>query len=237
MEWKTLTIAVFLPCSILAQAGDDMMAGLTALKSARHSQAEQAFTRVVAATPDRSKAWYYRAVNRMDMGDLDGAKSDLEQLLRLSPNDMHGLLRHAEVLAAQGHPDAAKADLTTVVDLSERGPLAAHALLQLGHLAMLEGALGTARVHYERLIQIAPENAYGHCDLGIVLAAMQEDDLALFHLDQAVSFDPTLDQAYTHRAILLIRMDRRKEACQDLQQARALGDVSVEEMQVIYCDR
>lgn len=240
LQWRmkatALTLLAALPLLATAQGGDEMLAGLSALKKADHPRAEVAFTRVVNERPDQAKAWYYRAVNRMGMGDMVGAKSDLDQLLGLAPDDLHGRLRRAEVSMAQGANTAARADLEHILAHQQRGPLVEHALLQLGHMAMAEGDAATATGNYDCLVEIAPYNAMGHCDRGIALATQFKDAEAIASLQRATDLDPTLQQAYTHSAIVLLRMGRRIEACEALHSARDLGDTSVDEMMLVYCE-
>jgi tetratricopeptide (TPR) repeat protein len=236
MKALALSALAILPLFAAAQGGDDMMAGLTALKKADHTRAEVAFTRAVNTTPEQTKAWYYRAVNRMGMGDFDGAKRDLDQLLTIAPDDLHGRLRRAEVLKAQGSADGARTDLEHILTLQERGPVVEHALLQLGHMDMAKGDLAAARGNYDCLVDIAPYSAIAHCDRGIALAAQYKDAEAITSLERAIGLDPTMREAWTHSAIVYLRTGQRTEACEALHTARDLGDKSVDEMLLIYCE-
>lgn len=238
MKTKTLTLIALLGFGRLgAQDGDsDMLAGMSAMRKADHGTAEQAFTRAVSSEPDNMKAWYYRGVNRIGQGDLGGALKDLDQALNLDPNDAHCLLRRAEVRARLGAEFSAIADLEKLLAVRPVGPAAEHALLHLGHFAMAKNDLVAAKAYYDQLIQIAPYNAFGWCDRGIVLAAMHQDDEAIADLQRAIELDPTLDQAYVQLALAYFRQERKQEGCEALGHARDLGDRSVEEMMVIYCE-
>ncbi len=236
---RTISTTLLVACAttIFAQdAGGDMIAGMTALRKDDHTTAEQAFTRAVSVEPTNSKTWYYRGVNRMTQGDLDGALEDLDKAVDLAPDDVHGLLRRAEVRARLGGEQSATADLQRVLGLRPTGPAAEHALLHLGHFAMSNNDLVAAKSYYDRLIQIAPLNAFGWCDRAIVLAAMHEGEAALIDLERAIELDPSLDQAYAQKATILFGMDRRQEGCEALQQAHAMGNTSVAEMMLIYCE-
>lgn len=234
---KNQTTALLLLCAGMLQAqSEEMLAGMSAMRAQDHSTAEQAFSKAVAEAPLDMKAWYYRAVNRIGMGDLGGAMQDLDQALALSPDDAHALLRRAEVKTRLGAEHGAIADLARILSVRPTGPAAEHALLQLGHFAMSRRDYLAAKAHYDQLIRIAPYNALGWCDRGMAYAAMHEDDHALADLDKAVELDPSLDQAHAQRAIVLLRMDRKQEACAALHQAHDLGNRSVEEMLLIYCE-
>jgi tetratricopeptide (TPR) repeat protein len=237
MKHLLLTAALFSALFTCAQdAQPDMLAGMTALRKADHATAEKAFTAAAAASPDDPRTRYYRAVNRMESGDANGALSDLERSLSLDPTDVHTLLRRAEVLSDQGHHTQADLDLQRVLAIRPTGPAAEHALLLIGERQVAADDRVSAKRTYDRLVSIAPLNAQAWCNRGIVEAGLHMDTPALADLEKAVELDPTLDQAYAHMAAVLFRMDRVQEACYALQQARDLGDVSIEEMLFVHCE-
>ncbi|MBK8499278.1 MAG: tetratricopeptide repeat protein [Flavobacteriales bacterium] len=236
---KNLTTSILLISSTLVQAQNadgDMLAGMSALRNEDHKKAEEAFTRAALADPANAKTWYYRGVTRLGSNDLVGAVQDFDQALSLEPDDVHSLLRRAEVRARQGAEATATKDLLKILELRPTGPSAEHALLHLGHFAMAKNDLPAAKSCYDKLIAIAPYNAFGWCDRGIVLGAMHQDDEALADLERALDLDPTLDQAHVQKAVVLFRMDRKQEGCEALHQAHDLGERSVEEMMLIYCE-
>lgn len=234
---KTLSTCLLALSALTTYAqGGEMLAGMSAMRAQKHSEAEEAFSRAVAIAPMDMKAWYYRAVNRIGMNDFGGALKDLDQALTLSPDDAHALLRRAEVKQELGAEHSALADLARILSVRPTGPAAEHALLQLGSYAMSRMDYAGAKAHYDQLVLIAPYNGMGWCNRGIALSAMHEDDLALADLDRAVEIDPTLDQAHLQRAIVLLRMNRKQEACAALHEAHDLGNREVEEMLLIYCE-
>lgn len=237
MKTPILFSLLLVPGLVMAQdSGDDMLAGMTALRKDDHRTAETAFSRAVVNEPLNAKTWYYRGVNRLTAGDAEGALNDLDQALVLAPEDVHSLLRRAEARTQLGAEHMATSDLNRVIELRPTGPAAEHALLQLGNMAMAKNDLVSAKALYDRLVTIAPLNAFGWCDRGIVLSAMHMDDQALADLEHAIEIDPTLDQAHVNKALVLFRMERRQEACHALHQAHDLGDRSVEELMLIYCE-
>jgi len=237
MERNSILLALVLPAMAVAQPGnDDMLAGLSALRTADHASAERSFSDALAERPDDARAWYYRGVNRLTMGDAPGALLDLDRSLDLDPTNANSLLRRAEAHLMVGSITASIVDLERALALHPDGPLAEHALLQLGHLAMLNGDFEGANARFAEVCRIAPMNALGHCNRGIALATLHADTEALIALEKALEMDHTLDQAHVHRAIVLLRNDRAPEACVSLRHARELGDTSVDELLLIYCE-
>jgi len=236
MKIITLPSALLMAMLTHAQSSGEMLAGMSAMRNQDHVKAEESFTRAVSEAPNDMKTWYYRAVNRLGMGDVGGALKDLDHALALEPNDAHSLLRRAEVKARMGAEHSAMADLHHLLAMRPTGPAAEHALLHLGHFAVGRKDYMAAKAHYDQLIAIAPYNPYGWCDRGIVNATLLQDDDALGDLDRALELDPALDQAHVQRALVLLRMDRKQDACEALHTAHELGNKSVEEMLVIYCE-
>ncbi len=236
MKKLFLPLALLFVLPVSAQDGaSEMLAGMSAMRRQDHATAERSFSERIEVAPADLDAWYYRAVNRLTMNDLNGALTDLDHLLMADPDHAHGLLRRSEARTALGDRGGAQDDLRRLVNAHAAGPMAEHAYFQLGHHAVMDGDMNKARQHYARLATIAPHQAMAWCNLGIAHAALAQDAEALAHLDKAIELDDTLDQAHVNRGIVLFRLDRKQEGCAALQRARALGDASVDELLLIYC--
>ncbi len=237
---KSLILAAVLSTPALFgqsdDAGNGMLAGLTALRAADHTAAQAAFSQVVVAEPDNAKAWYYRGVSRLQAGDAEAAVNDLGRALRLAPTDGNVLIRHAEACMAMGWSTMAQQDLEQVLALRGDGPVAEHALLLLGELSFGAGDLITAKAHYDRLIHIAPYNVLGLVDRGIILIALGQNVAAIADLEQAIALDPSLDMVHGQLALAHHRLGHRMEACQAWQQALDAGDNSVQESLLVFCE-
>lgn len=236
MKKLAATFAVCACLPLAAQEDNAMLAGMTALKRSDNAAAAAAFDKAVAEDPSNGKTWYYRAVNKMVLGDNDGALQDLDHALQVEPHDVHAMLRRAEVQRIRGEGQKANSDLYRVLGLHANGPAAEHALFELGRLAMEQRDLPGALGHYDRLVSIAPYNAMAWCNRGITRKALMADMDAIADLEKAIDLDPTMDQAYVNLALVLLRQGRRQEGCYALEQARDLGDRSVEELMLVHCD-
>lgn len=224
--------------ALFAQVGDpDFNAGLVALHEEQHPTAIAAFSRSVQGDPGNARAWYYRGLSRDASGDHAGALGDLDHALLLEPGDANMLLRRADVLLSLDRPTDARRDLDLVLTRYPEGPIAIHALFSLGHAGVISGDHAQALAAYDRLIELAPNDARALCDRGIVLGHLQRHSDALNDLDRAIQLDASLQQAYVARALALIALDRKADACPDLVKAVDLGDPSVQELLLIYCDR
>lgn len=214
-----------------------MLAGLTAMRIDDRPQAEAAFTIAVDRAPDDLRTWYYRGVNRLAVGNAEGALADMERVLELAPDDAHGLLRHAEAQAMLGATAEARLDLARLLEVQPTGPAAEQALETLGGFSLAEGDLRGAYAHFDRMVGIAPYSAQALARRGSVLAALGRDVEALEDLELAVDRDASLSVAYAEIGVVLINMGRKQEACHALYQAHSMGERSVEEMLMVHCDK
>jgi len=210
--------------------------GLATLRAERFDEAMTALTQELAVHPENGKAWYYRAMVQRALGQDENALEDLDRAEALLPNDPHTLLRRSEVLLDLERPQEAQEDLERVLEHAPAGPVAMHALLSLGQACLAQDDLAGAFSAYDRLIALDPADARAWYGRGLVRSHQGEQDLAITDLTQAITLDPSLVKAYSTRAIAYVHADQRPEACADLLKARALGDDSVDEMVVIYCE-
>ncbi|HNR56062.1 MAG TPA: tetratricopeptide repeat protein [Flavobacteriales bacterium] len=236
MKNLTALLSLLVVCATQAQ-DEPLLAGMSAMRKADHATAAIALDKAVAEAPTNGRTWYYRAVNKMAMGDNDGALRDLDHLLTMEPRDVHAMLRRAEVHTVLGDADKATIDLYRVIGTHANGPATEQALSELGRMAMAAQDIPSALGHYDRLVEIAGYNAMAWCDRGIARSVAHDDDRAVADLEKAIDLDPTLDKAYGALAVVYFRQGRKQEGCYALQQARDLGDRSVEELLLLRCDQ
>ena len=170
-------------------------------------------------------------------------------------SDDQALLADADYVAGRAALKAgdARTALPRFQAALKRFPDAADVHNELGFTHRKLREMGQAFEHYKRALAIKPDHRGAHEYIGE--AYLMVDDLPgaerhltmlrslcvvpcdeLKDLDKAITIDPTLDQAHVNKAIILFRMERRQEACDALHQAHDMGDRSVEELMLIYCD-
>ncbi len=210
--------------------------GLLALKAENFPEAIEALSRETALHPLNAKAWYYKGVARMENGDYATALQDLDRAIELAPKDGNALIRRASIHENAHDFELAKNDLNNVLRSNQAGPIAIHALMELGRLQLSMDDATSALTTYDRLVMIAPNDARAWYDRGMAFARTNDHPRALDDLAKAISIDGWMDQAYTAHAIELVHLGRKAEACPDLAKAKELGDESVDELISIYCE-
>ena len=85
------------------------------------------------------------------------------------------------------------------------------------------GNLEPAIHHYQAALQLNPEHAQAHHNLGLALHALQQFEQALSCFDRALTIQPNDADALFNRGNALIELGRINEAIQAYEQAAALG--------------
>ncbi len=91
----------------------------------------------------------------LDRGDLQGAVDLLRESLRVSPSELGLHLRLADLLASNGHPDAAEAAYARALDLC---PEDADAWERRGRARLLAGRAREAKEDLSRALALRPQN-------------------------------------------------------------------------------
>jgi tetratricopeptide (TPR) repeat protein/transglutaminase-like putative cysteine protease len=91
----------------------------------------------------------------LDRGDVDGALELLGDAIRLAPGDPFLRLRRADLLAANGRPEAAEADYQAAERLSPDEPEVHE---RRGRQLLREGRRGDALVALQRALDLKPQN-------------------------------------------------------------------------------
>lgn len=218
-----------------APVNSAFQSGILSLKGERPAEAVAYLTRELAEYPQNGKAWYYRGVCRANLGEWNEALADFDRALELMPADPNTLLRRSEAHIENRSFDAAMMDLQTVLRSHQAGPIAEHALMASGEMQMRLGDHAGAIATYDRFVAIAPNDARSWFNRGIARGQHNDHQGACDDLSRAIKLDGWMYRAYASRAIELIHLDRKAEACMDLAKAKELGDDRVDDLRAIYC--
>lgn len=138
------------------QAGNGWLA---ADDGARARAAFDAALATAHLTPElRGEVHLDRGRAGVALGDLNGARADLDKGLELVPADPFGWYLSSALALRMGQNDRARADIARAVELA---PNDAELLLQAGTVAGTSGDHGTARGFYERAYAAAPASRAG----------------------------------------------------------------------------
>ncbi len=155
-------------------------------------------------------------------GRLDEAQALYRQILAEQPDHAAalGLLGLILVDEPGDTADEAEAVLGRLLALRrDDGP----SLYGLGRLRARQGDDAAAAALFQRAVEVLPQLAPAHNELGVALNGLGRAEAALAALDQAVALDPGFGPAHGNRGAVLSDLGRFDEAAQAQLRALALA--------------
>jgi arylsulfatase A-like enzyme/Tfp pilus assembly protein PilF len=187
-----------------------------ASRAGRVDEAIDTYRTVIARRPDTEDAYRKLALVYWRTGRPRLAIETLETALRNGVTQSEVRIKLAQYLAESGQP--AKAIALLEKDVGDDPD----ALIALGNAFTLAGRNAEAARTFTRLLQIDPNNAVAHENLGV--ARLQARDLkgAEASLRKALELDPTRSGAHTALGVVLASTNRTDEAIASWRRALAL---------------
>ncbi len=139
-----------------AQSGNAWLAGGDPAKAIKAFDAALATSALQAEL--RGEVHLDRARAAVALGDLAGARADMDRGLALVPGDPLGWYLSAALARRQSDLPRARTDIARAVELA---PREARILLEAGNIAGLSGDFPAARAFYARVAQSDPEGEAG----------------------------------------------------------------------------
>jgi Flp pilus assembly protein TadD len=160
-----------------ASSGDFwVQSGNAWLAAANPANALKAFDAALATSSLqaelRGEVHLDRARAGVALGDLPGARADMDKGLALVPGDPLGWYLSAALARRQGDLPRARTDITKAVDLA---PREASVLLEAGNIAGISGDLPAARAFYARAAQNDAEGPAGRAAAAALAANGAEE--------------------------------------------------------------
>ncbi len=84
----------------------------------------------------------------------------------------------------------------------------------IGHLCYLQGRLEEARQYLAHSLQLDPDNARAHNDLGETLCGLGRQAEAVPHFERSIALEPTLAHGYGNLAAALVALNKPEAALQ-----------------------
>jgi len=139
--------------------------GIAMLDALQYAESAHAFEQVAKLRPDYADAFTNIAIANFQWERYDAARGGLEKALQLAPHNARALYYLALVERIQGHLDAAASDLREV---ATQFPNSRDAHRELGFSLYQQHKYDEARVEYEALQAIDPDDLAAHYILSIV---------------------------------------------------------------------
>ena len=89
------------------------------------------------------------------------------------------------------------------------------------------GRIDEAIEHFQKSLEINPDNAPIHYALGMALASRARTDEAIAHFEEALRLDPSLKEAHSDLGIALDRKGQKDEALEHFRKAVAIAPITL----------
>jgi len=162
----------------------------------------------VAATPARAQA--------LRLVEQQQAIADLDQAIRLNPNDAEAYNIRGNVWDDIGDADRALADYEQAIRIDPNNP---GTFRDRGILWRRKGALDRALVDLDRAIRLSFSDAQTYSDRGLLWYEKGHHDRAIADFRRAAQIDPGFAIAYINRGVMVHRGRDNDPASPELEQA------------------
>ncbi len=132
------------------------------------------YSAILARQPDHPEALGQRAAARSNLGDLAAARTDLERLLELEPQNRAAHFRLANLLERQGDADAAAKRLAETIPLGATPQEKADTLVTLAGLYRRHQDRESALDLYQKALAVDPENRPAMYELALFLGELRQ---------------------------------------------------------------
>lgn len=150
-----------------------------------------------------------RAQLRERIGDIAGARRDLDRVVAVDPSNAWARAARARLLQGLGEHAAALADLDAVLEIEPELP--AHHYrrgLSLAALSRLQEAIAS----FDSALRLEPDVAQAWFERGRAYEALGHAEIALRNYERVLRLDPRSETALSRRALLLQRAGRGEQA-------------------------
>jgi protein O-GlcNAc transferase len=181
------------------------------------------------ALPD-IPAQFRKALAAHQRGDIAGAASQYQAILRAAPNHAEALNMLGVVALQSGQADQGIALIGRAVALKPN-----YADAQYNLAVALTGArrFAEALPGYDKVVTLAPRHADAWMNRGAVLAELGRHEDAIASYDRAIACRPNNGEAFANRAVALCALRRFDEAAESCTKAIAIRPDHAE----AYCNR
>jgi Flp pilus assembly protein TadD len=173
----------------------------------------------VPGTISDPRFFAYRASVLLTVGRVDEANADIEQVLRLAPNDSNALALQAIIAVVQNEQERA-------LDVAQRAvqaaPDSATALIALSYAQQARFDLEGARASLEKAVQLAPQNALAWARLAELHSSFGNLGQALSAAQEAVTLEPNLSRTQTVLGYAYLTQVKTTQAKEAFEKAIAL---------------
>ncbi len=187
----------------------------------QYDDAIPVYTKAIEAFPDRADVYYKRGICYENLKLHGRALEDYASCLQLDPENTDAINNKGVVLAQIGKFEEAALEFSLLVNQFPDNVLARR---NRGLCQHDLGKFDEAIVDYNMAIELDAEDPHSWFQLGNVFLEQNKLAEAVSNYDKAIELDADYAKAWMNRGVAKYNLGQKKEALDDLQQARRLND-------------
>lgn len=137
------------------------------------------------------------AMVKFDMGDITGAKADIERSILYYPSYSKPHNTRGRIKCIEGNYDGSIADFNKAINID---PEMDDAYVNRGWSMALKGMREQSLNDFKKAIDINPENEKAYANLGTMKINQKDIKGAIADLNKAIEINPNFESAYRNRA-------------------------------------
>jgi tetratricopeptide (TPR) repeat protein len=174
---------------------------------------------------NRALAYRNRAISYFPRREFDRALADLDESLRLEPDNAASIETRGEVFARQGRCDKAVDDFAQAMQINAKAP---SPYVNRSDCRRVRKDFDGAVADANQALALDPKNAGAYAALGYVYSDRNEFDRAISAFDTAIGFVSNRSDLYVSRGNVQLFRGRLDEAFADYDKAASLDPQSVD---------
>ena len=203
-----LLIAVATPQTTTAQTAQQWRDSLTVLN------------RMIDREPRSTDLRLRKAAVNIQLGQWDYAIDEYGKVLMIEPDNPAALYYRAYCLTNQRQYAMARSDYEAFL---RKMPTHMEARLGLATVYARMGRVTDARDQYNQMVEMFRDSVVCYVARAVFETSQQQYDVALYDWDEAISRQPQNVDYVASKVDLLLKLERRKEALEELEKALQRG--------------
>ena len=166
----------------------------------------------IELSPSNASYWVNRGVARLHRGDVDGAKADYDEGLRLDPSNSLALHNMAILKSGSSDKEPTEMLLSESIEKKGRNP---YPYAERAYERLQKNDLTGALEDYTEVVRIEPKDGENYLNRGLVKEKMKDLPGALSDFGKAIQLDSKNGRAWLSRGNVMSKTKRWKEAIED----------------------
>lgn len=189
-----------------------MFSALTYRQASTWNNSATLWTHAIKQYPNSSEIHQFRGNFYADQNLNDRALTDLNQSLKLDPENYKALISKGRILTNQQKHQEALALYNKAIEIDASLP---SAYSNRGFLFAAMNKFPEAEADFKMLLEKNPDDPRAYANLGSVYYQYQDFDQALLYFNNAILKDPDFPDPYRNRGIIASEQSRSTEALSD----------------------